>query len=104
MPAMSDSTVSFRDFAGAILQGNTAAASQFLVQLLEVDPATAEAATRHFQAQMTARSDFMMKAMGLRTAVTGGDQAATTTLLKECFGLDEARAQAASRALRCRYG
>src|SRR6185295_11398775 len=94
----------FRDFAGAIMGGDTAAATTVLATLLGLAPAAALTATEHFRAQMTGGDpSFMQKAMGLRTAVTSGDDAAIAALLADCFGLDESTRTAAVAALRERY-
>jgi hypothetical protein len=62
--------VTFRDFAAAIMKGDAGAASAALQPLLGLDPAAAQAATQHFQAQSAAAGPaFMAKAMGLRTAL-----------------------------------
>jgi hypothetical protein len=82
--------VTFRDFAGAVMQGNAAAAASTLETLLALEPADAAAAAAHFQAQMAAGGPaFMGKAMGLRTAVASGSDAEVAALLAECFGLVE---------------
>src|SRR5262245_28307405 len=101
---MAETQVSFRDFAGAIMQGDGATASCHLVTLLEVPAATADAAAKHFQQAMAQGPDFMMKAMGLRTAVTDPDLAKTTGLLVDCFGLDGAQAEQSAQALKRRFG
>ena len=96
--------VSFRDFAGAVMQNDTAAAARVLKELLALDDQQAQAAAGHFDAQMkSAGQAFMMKAMGLRTAVESGDDAAIRTLLGECFGLENDPAAKAVAALRARY-
>lgn len=101
---MTDSTLTFRDFAGAVMAGDVPRAGTVLETLLELDEPAARAAAEHFQSQMQSQGqDFMMKAMGLRTAVTGGDAGATTGLLQECFGLDESAASSAREALAKRY-
>lgn len=95
--------VTFRDFAAALMQGNAAAASGVLETLLALDPAQATRASEHFRARMAADPSFMQKAMGLRTAVTGGSDAEIGALLADCFGLDEAAQTASTAALRVRY-
>lgn len=77
----------FRDFAGAIMGGDLGAAATVLEVLLGLDDAGARDASAHFQSQMGADPSFVMKAMGLRTAVTSGSDEEITTLLAECFGL-----------------
>lgn len=94
--------VTFRDFAGAVMQGNAAAAASVLETLLALSPDAATKATEHFRSRM---SDpvFMPKAMGLRTAVTSGTDAQISELLADCFGLDDAERASAITALRGRY-
>jgi len=94
--------VTFRDFAGAVMQGNAAAAASVLETLLELSPGQAQQATEHFRARMS-EPTFMPKAMGLRTAVTSGTDAQIGALLGDCFGLDAATRTSAVSALRRRY-
>ncbi len=81
--------VTFRDFAGAVMKGDAAAASSVLQELLGLSEAQASAATAHFRSRM-ADPAFMPKAMGLRTAVTSGSDDEIRALLGDCFGLDDA--------------
>jgi hypothetical protein len=94
--------VTFRDFVGALMQGNDEAAGQVLATLLGLDPATAAAATTHFRQQMTADPSFMVKAMGMRSAVEARDQAQLESLLRECFGLGPAEASTSARLVASR--
>lgn len=81
----------FRDFAGAIMGGNTAAAGKVLEELLGLDEAGGAAAASHFQAQVAQGGPaFMGKAMGLRSAVAGGKDDEIGALLHELFGLEGA--------------
>ena len=98
---MSDLT--FRDFAGAIMGADTARAAEVLSDLLGVDADTALAATTHFQSGMKTDPSFMGKAMGLRSAVTGGTDEDLATLLASCFGLGAASVPIAIVALRKKY-
>jgi hypothetical protein len=83
--------VTFRDFAGAIMKGDAAAAGTVLQALLGLGAVEASAAAQHFLAQSTAQGPaFMGKAMGLRTALAGGSDAEIGQLLRDCFGLDGA--------------
>jgi hypothetical protein len=83
--------VTFRDFAGAIMRGDVAAAGTVLQQLLGLEAAAAHVAAEHFQAQATSVGPaFMGKAMGLRAAVTSGSDAEIGALLHDCFGLADA--------------
>lgn len=94
--------LTFRDFAGAVMQGDAAKAATVLQELLALSPDAATAATEHFRGRM-AEPAFMPKAMGLRTAVQTGSDEDIAALLGDCFALD-APAQAASvAALRTRY-
>ena len=96
-------TVSFRDFAGAIMSGRRDDAAGALEQLLALDAAAARAAADHFAAGMqSGGQDFMMKAMGLRYAVTSGDDAAVREVLEGCFGLSGAALEGAAAAMRAR--
>lgn len=95
------SDVTFRDFAGAIMKGDVDGAGAVLQQLLGLDADGGRAAARHFQAQMTASGPaFMGKAMGLRTAVTGGSPDEIGALLRDCFGLADAPLATAVATLR----
>jgi hypothetical protein len=96
------SDVTFRDFAGAVMRGDPAAAAAVLEPLLGLPAAQAAAATEHFRGRM-ADPAFMPKAMGLRTAVTSGSDAEIAALLGDCFGLDGPARDAAAGALRARY-
>ena len=96
--------VTFRDFAGAIMSKDTAAAARVLEELLGLDAQGAAGAAAHFDAQTTRGGPpFMMKAMGLRTAITGGSDDEVRALLGECFGLQAGAAETATAALRARY-
>jgi hypothetical protein len=86
------------------MQNDRARAADVLQELLGLDGEHANAAASHFTAQMAAQGQpFMMKAMGLRTAVTGGSDDDIGALLRDCFGLDGATTDAAVAALRRRY-
>src|SRR5262245_33432094 len=96
--------VTFRDFAGAVMQKDTAAAGRVLKELLNLDDDAATGAAQHFDQQMVQQGQaFMMKAMGLRTAVTGGSDDEIRALLGDCFGLSGDTAATALAALRARY-
>ncbi len=97
------SELTFRDFAGAIMGSDTARGAEVLSVLLGLDAETSLAATKHFQSSMTSDPSFMMKAMGLRSAVTGGTDAEIAGLLGECFGLADEAVPAAVSALRKKY-
>lgn len=95
--------LTFRDFAGAIMGSDTARAAEVLAQLLGLEADVALAATTHFQRTMTADPNFMMKAMGLRAAVTSGTDEQIGSLLGECFGLSPTALPAAIATLRKKY-
>jgi hypothetical protein len=95
--------LTFRDFAGAIMGGDTARAAEVLGVLLGLDPAAGAAAATHFQTTMAADPAFMQKAMGLRTAVTSGSDDEIAALLGDCFGLTGAAVPAAVATLRKHY-
>ena len=95
--------LTFRDFAGAVMEGNSKRAAEVLEQLLGLEVAAATAAASHFQTSMAADPSFMGKAMGLRAAVTGGSDQDISALLGECFGLAGATKDAAVAALRKQY-
>ena len=80
--------LTFRDFAEAIMGADAARGAEVLEPLLGLDNAAATTAAKHFQASMAADPTFMMKAMGLRTAVTDGTDAEIAALLGHCFGLE----------------
>jgi hypothetical protein len=94
--------LTFRDFAGAIMGGDTARAATVLQELLALAPDHAAAATSHF-ASRSKDPAFMMKAMSLRTAVTSGTDDEIGALLADCFGLDGAATTSSVAALRTRY-
>ncbi|MCC6648697.1 MAG: hypothetical protein IT374_24425 [Polyangiaceae bacterium] len=93
----------FRDFASQIFAGDLAGASSTLEVLLALSPAEARVAAAVFR-DKAADPAFLPRAMSLRTAVEGSDDAAVAALLTDCFGLDDAGARAAVLALRARYG
>ncbi len=94
--------LTFRDFAGAIMQGDQARASSVLQELLALSPDQATTCAAHFASQMKDPA-FMPKAMGLRTAVTSGSDAEISSLLADCFALDGDARAAAVAAIRARY-
>lgn len=95
--------LTFRDFAGAVMGGDTARAAEVLGELLGLDSPAATAAATHFLTSMTADPAFMGKAMGLRAAVTGGSDQDIAALLGDCFGLSGAAVPAAVATLRKQY-
>ena len=97
------SQLTFRDFAGAVMEGNGARAAEVLSALLALDASSATAAADYFQKNIAADPAFMGKAMGLRAAVTGGSDADIGALLGECFGLKGGTLSAAVVALRKQY-
>jgi hypothetical protein len=92
--------VTFRDFAGAVMAGDAAKASSVLSALLRLDEPSAHAAAEHFLSRSKADPTFMMKAMGLRSAVESGNDDQIRSLLGECFGLEGEPATTAVAALR----
>lgn len=94
--------VTFRDFAGALMQGNKSGAATMLEQLLGLPSDEAVTATEHFAGRLSDPA-FMMKAMGLRTAVTSGSDDDIGNLLVECFGLTDAQRARSVATLRTRY-
>jgi len=96
--------VTFRDFAAAVMSKDFAAAARHLRVLFGLGEAAASTAAAHFEAQMAGQGQgFMMKAMGLRTAVASGREDEIRPLLIDCFGLTDADLAAALAALRERY-
>src|SRR5262245_38588129 len=95
--------VTFRDFAGALMAGDTGGAASVLETLLAVDRPTAERATAYFGEQMTADPTFLQKAMGMRQVVEARDEAGLATLLVECFGLARETADSAAATVMARY-
>jgi hypothetical protein len=95
--------LTFRDFAGAIMGGDTGRAAEVLQALLGLDSTAATAAATHFQASMASDPGFMSKAMGLRAAVTGGSDQDIAALLGDCFGLTGDAVPSAVAALRKQY-
>jgi hypothetical protein len=94
---------SFRDFAGAIMEGDLARGGALLEQLLGVDAETGLRSARFFQEQMQTGPEFMMKAMGMRTVVTGGTPAELAALLGDCFDLRGDAATSAAGAVIARF-
>lgn len=82
---------------------DTARAAEVLGQLLGLDAEASLAAATHFQRSMTGDPSFMGKAMGLRTAVTGGSDEDIAALLRDCFGLAADAVPPAVAALRAKY-
>src|SRR4051794_4833501 len=95
--------LTFRDFAGAIMGGNTERAAEVLEELLGLDKPAATGAAAHFLKSMAADPAFMGKAMGLRAAVTGGTDQDVGALLGDCFGLQGDAVAPAVAALRQKY-
>lgn len=95
--------VTFRDFAGALMAQDDAAAGRVLQTLLGVDEAAAAAGTTYFKEQMQKSPDFMMKAMGMRQAVESRDAGQLETLLVECFGYAPSSAAASAKNLLAHY-
>jgi hypothetical protein len=95
--------LTFRDFAGAVMGNDTARAAEVLGVLLGLDAPAATSAATYFQKEMTADPAFMAKAMGLRTAVTGGTDDDIATLLGECFGITGSAVVPAVATLRTHY-
>jgi hypothetical protein len=96
--------VTFRDFAAAVMSNDLAAASRVLEELLALAPDRAGAAAAHFRGEMASQGQaFMMKAMGLRTAVASGRDEEMSPLLVDCFGLAGDELAGALVALRRRY-
>lgn len=83
------SELTFRDFAGAIMADDAKRAAEVLAVLLMIDEPAATEAVGHFRDQAKVDPAFMMKAMGLRAAVTGGTDDEMSTLLTDCFGITE---------------
>ncbi|MGE0872202.1 MAG: hypothetical protein AB7P03_26825 [Kofleriaceae bacterium] len=80
----------FRDFAAAIMTGNTEAGGAVLEQLLGLDPSQARSAAAYFADHAKTQGPaFMGKAMGLRAAKESDNTAELAKLLGECFGLTE---------------
>jgi hypothetical protein len=94
--------ITFRDFAGKLMQGDRPGATTMLEQLLGLPTPDAATATDHFGEQMKDPA-FMAKAMGLRTAVTSGSDDEIGAVLVDCFGLDDAQRATAVAAVRARY-
>src|SRR5688572_2193283 len=98
------SDVTFRDFAGAVMSGDTSRASQVLETLLALPADQADAATSYFRTRATSGDPaFLPKAMQLRTAVTSGTDDEIFAILGECFGLTTDQRDSALAALRARY-
>jgi hypothetical protein len=93
--------VTFRDFASAIMSGDVVRAGSVLESILGLSADAGSRAATHFQSQMaSAGQPFMMKAMGLRQAVSAGTDEQVDALLQECFGLSGEAAEKARQLLR----
>jgi hypothetical protein len=95
--------LTFRDFAGALMGADLDRASEVLSTLLAVDGDTARKATDFFQQQMQSGPEFMMKAMGMRQAVTEGSKEQLVELMGDCFDLRDEAGAAAADAVWQRY-
>ena len=95
--------ITFRDFAGAVMSNDQPGAGRVLEVLLGLSSEGGLAAAQHFLAQTQANPSFMMKAMGLRTAVESGDDGQMSALLGECFGLSGEPLSGAVASLKKRY-
>lgn len=83
------------------MRGDAPAAAGVLEALLTLDAGEAAGATAHFQRKMQSGGPaFMGQAMGLRTAVTSGNEGEIRALLGECFGLGDAVLDRATAAVR----
>jgi hypothetical protein len=101
---VTENELTFRDFAGAIMEGNLERGGEVLQTLLSVDASTALGAAEFFQRQMQSGGpDFMMKAMGMRTVVTEGTEEQLIGLLGDCFNLHDELAGASAKAVLARY-
>jgi len=94
--------VTFREFAGALMQGNKAGATAMLEPLLGLTGEAAVQASDYFGDRIKDPT-FMVKAMGLRNAVTSGSDDDIGAILVECFGLTESQRAGAVAAVRKRY-
>lgn len=97
-------TLTFRDFAGTLMGGDAARASAMLSELLGIDAAVAERATKVFDAKLAEGPAFVQKAMSMRAAVEAKDADMLAGLLVECFGLGEQEAEDAGKRVLARYG
>jgi len=93
----------FRDFAGAIMQGDVDSASTLLQTLLATDPAQSRASAEHFQREISSDPSFMQKAMGMRQVVTAGTREELQSLLADCFQLDGPTSVTATDAVWARF-
>jgi hypothetical protein len=95
--------LTFRDFAGAVMGGDTVRAAEVLGALLGLEASAATAAATYFEQGMKADPGFVSKAMGLRAAVTGGTDDDIAKLLGDCFGLSGVAIPSAVATLRKQY-
>jgi len=93
---MSNSPVTFRDFAGALMADDLPLASSHLEALLGVSVETARAGAEYFRAQISSDPSFMAKAMAMRQVVQTGTREELVTLLEDCFSLGSDSASAAA--------
>jgi hypothetical protein len=98
-----DSKPTFRDFVGSLMGSDHDAAARTLQSLLTLDGPAARVATEHFVSKMEADPSFMMKAMGMRTAVESKNVGDVQTLLEACFALAPEQAATSATSLLAQY-
>ncbi|HEY5923765.1 MAG TPA: hypothetical protein VIV11_18915 [Kofleriaceae bacterium] len=94
--------MTFREFAGALMQGKRDEATAMLEPLLGLTGDAAAKASDYFGERIKDPA-FMMKAMGLRNAVQSGSDDDIGNVLVDCFGLDDTQRAGAVAAVRKRY-
>jgi len=96
------SKVTFREFAGSVMQNQLEVAADQLEYLLGLPREQTTKAVAFFQQAMK-EPGFMPKAMGLRTAVETGTDDEIGDILVLCFGLDPAQRATAVATTRVNY-
>jgi hypothetical protein len=101
---MTDSPeLTFRDFASAVMGNTEQKAAEILAQLIQIDAQQSVAATTFFKNKLTSDPAFMMKAMGLRQAVTEGSSEQIQALLHDLFDLPESLSATAAAHLKKKH-
>ncbi len=91
---------SFVLFVSQIRQGNLAAAGQTLTRLFEIDASRGSRCAAYFAERMERDSNFLSRAMQLRTEIQGEGHNGPLVLLYECFGLTGIESVAVLQVLR----
>lgn len=81
------SEVNFKIFAQAIISRNLDIAAKALAVIMNISESSAKQATAHFTHKLSSDSNFMSKAIELRTHVESNNINEALMLMYECFSL-----------------